>query len=190
MDGAFYFESDKHLSRLIDETSNVTRALDGTNHRITVASLLRLALPHVEKIELDNSPINENGYSRHMIYADPAGRFSIIAVKWMPGACTPVHGHNAWGCVGVVNGEIGCETYEHKNGGCPEGYEPEKELDVTDLVSTGKIIAGPGKVASVEPDPCGIHRIFNPTNAPATTLHIYGMNLSENPDGLNKWYER
>lgn len=189
MDGAFSFQSSTHLSRLVNETTNVTSKLDAKNHREMVACLLRLALPSVNMMPIDDTQYNENGYARHLIYADPAGRFSILALKWLPGACTPIHGHNAWGCVGVLEGEIGCETYAHKDGGCPEGYEPDAELDAAELISTGRILAGPGTVASVEPDPCGIHRIFNPTNSPAITLHIYGMNLAANPDGLNKWYK-
>lgn len=185
MDGAFCFKNGTHLSRLIDETSHVTRTLALDCHRQAVTSLLRLALPHVTLILNNETPMNENGYARHLIYADPAAKFSVVALRWLPSAATPIHGHNAWGCVGVLDGEIGCETYAHKPDMPCDNDNPYPDH----LVSTGKLLAGPGTVASVDPDPCGIHRIFNPTNAPALTLHIYGMNLAKNPDGLNKWYE-
>lgn len=184
MDGAFCFRNGTQLSKLINETGALATELDCSSHRPAVAALLRLALPHVNLMHSDNEPVNEHGYSRHMLHTDPDGKFSVLAIRWTPGACTPIHGHNAWGCVGVLEGEIGCETFDHKTD-CNQPCVDE----APELVSTGKLLAGPGTVATVDPDPCGIHRIFNPTNAPATTLHIYGMDLGERPDGLNKWYQ-
>jgi predicted metal-dependent enzyme (double-stranded beta helix superfamily) len=173
MDGAFCFKSGTHLSRLIDETGYITHELESGQHRQAVTSLI------------DETPTNENGYARQLIHADPAEKFSVLALRWLPGAATPIHGHHAWGCVGVVNGEIGCETYAHKPGVVCDSEHPHPD----DLVSTGKLLAGPGTVAGVDPDPCGIHRLFNPTNSPALTLHIYGMNFAKDPDGLNKYYQ-
>lgn len=184
MDGAFCFRNGTQLSKLISETGAVTRELDCCNHRPVVASLLRLALPHVNAMLPSDVQANEHGYSRQLLHTDPDGCFSVMVLRWMPGACTPIHGHNTWGCVGVLEGEIGCETFELKSCDSQEAV-PE----APSLVSTGKLLAGPGTVATVDPDPCGIHRIFNPTNASAATLHIYGMNLEDEPDGLNKWYQ-
>ncbi len=184
MDGAFCFRNGTQLSKLIDETETVTRELDYGAHRPAVASLLRLALPHVNTMPPAENAVNEHGYARQLLHSDPNGRFSVMVIRWTPGACTPIHGHNAWGCVGVLEGEVGCETFTHRK--CEqEPYVPE----ATCLTSTGKLLAGPGTVATVDPDPCGIHRLFNPTSAPATTLHIYGMNLEEKPNGLNKLYQ-
>ena len=184
MDGAFCFRSGTQLSKLINETGALTRELDCCSHRPAVAALLRLAIPHVNLMSDDGEPVNEHGYSRQMLHTDPDGKFSVLAIRWTPGACTPIHGHNAWGCVGVLEGEIGCETFALKTD-CNQPCVAE----APDLVSTGKLLAGPGTVATVDPDPCGIHRIFNPTASAATTLHIYGMDLDERPDGLNKWYQ-
>ena len=184
MDGAFCFKNGTQLSKLIDETSTLTRELDGTNHRAAVACLLRLALPHVNTMPPSENAVNEHGYARQILHSDPNGLFTVMALHWLPGACTPIHGHNAWGCVGVLEGEVGCETFNHRT--C-ETQECVPEAPC--LVSTGKLLAGPGTVATVDPDPCGIHRIFNPTQVPATTLHIYGMGLEKDPNALNKWYQ-
>lgn len=184
MDGAFCFRNGTQLSKLINETGALTRELDCCSHRPAVAALLRLAIPHVNLMQGDGEPVNEHGYSRQMLHTDPDGKFSVLAIRWTPGACTPIHGHNAWGCVGVLEGEIGCETFAHKTDCSLPGV-----AEAPDLVSTGKLLAGPGTVATVDPDPCGIHRIFNPTASAATTLHIYGMDLDERPEGLNKWYQ-
>lgn len=185
MDGAFCFKNGTQLSRLIDETSYIARALDPVCHRLAVASLMRISLPHINMIFAGDIAVNENGYAKQIVHVDPDSRFSVIAIKWMPGAATPVHGHNAWGCVGVLSGEIGCETFAHKH-----EDTPCDSAHADDLTLTGRLLAGPGTVATVDPDPCGIHRLFNPTGAEAMTLHIYGMNLALHPDGLNKWYPR
>lgn len=188
MDGAFCFKNGTYLSKVIDETTHITSALAPKHHRLAVTSLLRLSLPNLNLMLDPQCEINENGYGRQLIYADPANRFSVVALKWTPNACTPIHGHNAWGCVGVLSGEIGCETFDHKDPThCQEA--PEQNYTADDLISTGKYLAGAGTVASVDPDPCGIHKIFNPTREEAITVHVYGMNLAQNPDGLNKFYE-
>lgn len=184
MDGAFSFQQSTQLSRLIDEISYLTRRLDPHCHREATASLLRLALPHVSVIAPSEQTANERGYARDLVYADPEERFSVLVLRWLPGATTPIHGHNAWGCVGVISGEIACETYSLRN--------PDincENIGYADLLSTGQLLAGPGTVASVEPNPKGIHRLFNPANVPATTLHIYGMDLSGDPCCINIPYE-
>lgn len=188
MDGGFCFKNGTFLSKVINETTYITHSLSADCHRLAVTSLLRISLPNLNLVMDPSCEVNEHGYARQLIYADPCNHFSLMALRWMPGACTPIHGHNAWGCVGVLSGEIGCETYDHKDPSfCQE--KPEQDYTVEDLISTGKLLAGPGTVASVDPDPCGIHKIFNPTRDEAVTVHIYGMNLASNPDGLNKFYE-
>lgn len=175
MDGGFSFQRSTQLGKLIEEVTHVTQALDPACHRQAVASLLRLALPHVNVIPSPDAAICDGGYARDLIHVDPAGRFSVLVLSWAPDAATPVHGHNAWGCVGVMDGEIGCETYDCDSDCLSNGS----------VASSGRLLAGPGAVASVEPAPEGVHRLFNPTRAGATTLHIYGMDLSDDPCCIN-----
>ncbi|TNE65012.1 MAG: hypothetical protein EP335_06425 [Alphaproteobacteria bacterium] len=178
-DAIAYQAAHTELSRLIAETGALTCSVSNSVHRPAVECLLRYALPHIDGLDFSDTPVNDRGYARKVLYTHPEGHFSVLALKWMPGAETPIHGHNAWGCVGVIEGEIGCETYCCRDGGQCEG----------DLTSTGRILAGVGAVASVEPNPKGIHRLFNPTGKAAVTLHIYGMDLSENPTAVNVPYQ-
>lgn len=175
MDGTALFTGPQSLSRLISETDVMTRTVGAELCRSATESLMRLAIPYIDVEKLVDVPANERGYARKLLYTHPQGLFSVLALRWMPGACTPVHGHNAWGCVGVVDGEIGCETYK-------------TDCDCKTVESTGIIRAGKGAVASVDPNPCGIHRLFNPTDRISHTLHIYGMDLSENPFAINVPY--
>ncbi|WP_417450709.1 hypothetical protein [Kordiimonas sp.] len=175
MDGTQFFNGPQSLSRLICETDVMTRSVEAGLCRTATESLMRLALPYIDIETLVDVPANERGYARKLLYTHPQGLFSVLGLRWMPGACTPVHGHNAWGCVGVVDGEIGCETFKTDSSG-------------VHVESTGIIRAGKGAVASVDPNPSGIHRLFNPTERISHTLHIYGMDLAENPCAINVPY--
>src|SRR5207244_6547725 len=35
-------------------------------------------------------------YARHVVYGDPAGRFTILSLVWMPGQFSPPHAHQTW----------------------------------------------------------------------------------------------
>lgn len=85
MDGAFCFKNGTHLSKLIGETSTLTRELDGASHRAAVACLLRLALPHVNTMPPSENAVNEHGYARQILHADPDGLFTVMALRWLPG---------------------------------------------------------------------------------------------------------
>ncbi len=175
MDGNTALASSPSLMRLINEADILTHNVGTGLRKSAVESLMRLALPYIKLGNLNDTEVNARGYARKLLYSHPEGRFSVLALKWLPGACTPVHGHNAWGCVGVLDGEIGCETFA----ACDEPSLAK---------STGIINAKTGAVASVDPNPCGIHRLFNPTERISHTLHIYGMDLSENPCAINVPY--
>lgn len=167
---------DNELGRLIDEVSLITGMTTPAVQADTVPALVRLSLPHINPPVCCDTPVNGRGYARRVIYTDPAGRFSALIIRWKAGAETPIHGHHAWGAVGVLEGELVCETFAKGANGQP--------------LPTGKVTVGKGKIAAVKPDPEGIHRLSNPFKNDAVTLHIYGMDLSENPCAINVPYER
>jgi predicted metal-dependent enzyme (double-stranded beta helix superfamily) len=43
-------------------------------------------------------------YRQHILHVDPAGRFSVVALIWLPGHATPIHDHVAWCASGVLTG--------------------------------------------------------------------------------------
>ena len=49
-------------------------------------------------------------YARHLVYADPGDRFSILAIVWDRGQMSPIHAHHCWCAVGVYQGML-TETY-------------------------------------------------------------------------------
>lgn len=111
----------------------------------------------------------ESTYQRHVLYVDPEDRFTVLSLVWCPGQETPVHGHTAWGVVGVYAGHPGVENYSL-------GAE---------LVSTGNLTCQPGDVCHVQPGKQHPHRVFNDSNDIAITLHTYGKNLVSDPASIN-----
>ena len=46
-----------------------------------------------------------DGHRSHLLYSEPGGTFSIVALVWRPGQVTPIHDHVTWCVFGVVQGE-------------------------------------------------------------------------------------
>ena len=114
-------------------------------------------------------------YARHVLYADPLRRFTILALVWLPGQGTPVHGHTAWGAMGVYEGELTVTNYVLTSSGLPAlECHPGQSLN-----------AGPGVTAGVLPGLGDIHRITNDSARPAISIHIYGKDLLQDPASLN-----
>jgi predicted metal-dependent enzyme (double-stranded beta helix superfamily) len=110
-------------------------------------------------------------YRRHLLYGDPAGRFTILAVVWRPGQGTPVHGHTAWGAVGVYLGNPSVANYHLAPGG---GLELACEARCQ-----------PGDVACVQRGTTYPHRVFNDSDDLAITIHTYGRDLVRDPGAIN-----
>jgi predicted metal-dependent enzyme (double-stranded beta helix superfamily) len=114
-------------------------------------------------------------YRRHLLYADPAGQFSILAIVWQPGQHTPIHGHTAWGVVGVYEGNPYCEVFDTNT-----YKQPAINLD-----PLMKLRLKPGDLATVQPGIDDVHRIGNDGVARCITLHIYGRDLLARPGSIN-----
>jgi predicted metal-dependent enzyme (double-stranded beta helix superfamily) len=117
----------------------------------------------------------EDRYRKHRLYADPAGRFTLLALIWLPGQGTVVHGHTAWCSVGVYEGEPNVVTYD-----CQAKEDGTHAAD-----ETCNTRHGPGALCAVRPGLGDVHRIYNDTDATMITLHAYGCDLVEDPDAIN-----
>src|SRR5262249_34177585 len=91
-----------------------------------------LALP--ELLPPDERPL-EAGTCQRVLYRDPAGRYSLVALTWRPYASTPIHDHQAWGLAGVYHG---CER-ETRFGWCDRpGTTPGLRVDDVRDVTPGE----------------------------------------------------
>jgi predicted metal-dependent enzyme (double-stranded beta helix superfamily) len=114
-------------------------------------------------------------YLRHLLSADPDGRFTILALVWKPGQTTTIHGHSAWGAVGVYEGQPNVACYD-----CDEA-SGDKPVPV--LASDDRY--GPGATCCVQPGIEDAHRIYNATDEDVITLHVYGRDLLRDPESIN-----
>lgn len=104
---------------------------------------------------------SEEGYQRHLLHEDEAGRFSIGSFVWKPGQETPVHDHNGWSVLGVIEGELVSENFEADPAG---RLKPKSE-----------VILRPRATMWLTPAIGDIHRIVNrSTWATAISIHVYG----------------
>jgi predicted metal-dependent enzyme (double-stranded beta helix superfamily) len=118
---------------------------------------------------------SEDNYTRHLLYASPEGSCTVLALVWYPGQVTPIHGHTAWGAVGVYEGSPFCENYD----------TAPNENGAIQLRSKMKLCLHSGDLATVRPGIDDVHRIGNNTQRRAITVHVYGRDLVAEPTSLN-----
>ena len=114
-------------------------------------------------------------YARHLLYGDPAGRFSILSLVWDHGQESPIHGHHTWCAVGVYDGVLTETRFcEDAAGRAPVEIGSERR-------AAGSL--------SFDPPLASIHRIANWSGAIAISLHVYGAAADRISSGVNRIYE-
>ena len=154
------------LTLRIDETDDV---------KSIVASQLRSFLSARELLNQTQRQTNADHYQRHTLYRDEAGEFTVLALIWLPGQGTPVHGHMAWGAMGLYAGELNVTNYEiFGTRGGQMHLQQISEIDTRE-----------GDVSSVTGGINDIHRIRNTSCKPAISIHVYGMDVALESQSLN-----
>ena len=104
----------------------------------------------------------DGGYARHLLYADPKGRFSVVSLVWAGGQFTPVHAHYTWCAYAVRSGEL-VETAYAFDPGCGRAR----------VASCVARRPGDGcfGYAGLE----DIHRLGNAESRVAVSIHVYGV---------------
>src|SRR5262245_62011156 len=69
-----------------------------------VADALRRNMPRPNLLTAEEQAGDPRSYQSHLLYAEPDGTFSIVAVVWRPRQVTPIHDHITWCVVGVMQG--------------------------------------------------------------------------------------
>ncbi len=123
-----------------------------------------------------------DGYTRHLIYADPMARFSAMLLVWRPGQASPVHGHRTWCAYRVLQGSL---------------YERHYRWDEAAQMArpSGGVVREPGAVFSVPAGLGHIHSLGHPgraiergdgeTQDIAISLHLYGVEAAQIATGVN-----
>ncbi|HZZ13271.1 MAG TPA: cysteine dioxygenase family protein [Paraburkholderia sp.] len=105
-------------------------------------------------------------YRRHLLVADPHGRYAIAALVWLPGQASPVHAHHTWCGYAVLQGTLSETVFEWN--GAQHGAS-----------ATRTRARDAGAVSFVRGGRGGIHQLGNSSGAPAVSLHIYGVDGSQ-----------
>ena len=161
------------LRKLIDGTTAAALA-DGEVQPQDVLSAIRGSLVDLDLLAEEHRISKPDTYTRHLVYADPNGLFSILAIVWGPGQGSPVHGHHTWCAVGVYAGEITESHYRLS----PGDLHPIE-------VRTVRRTAGDSCFDSGRE---GIHRIVNRSDSIAISIHVYGVGEDKITTGVNRIY--
>jgi predicted metal-dependent enzyme (double-stranded beta helix superfamily) len=102
----------------------------------------------------------------------PNGSYSLQIFVWPPGSATRIHDHSSWGAFCCVVGSILEERYERADDGSVPDYARLKKL-------WGLEWRKENGISAVLPYERGIHRVGNPTQEPAISVHLYGPRLGE-----------
>ncbi len=141
-----------------------------------VADELDRHLPTSEVLEPEQRIGHPESYRSHLLYAEPGGAFSIVALVWRPGQVTPIHDHVTWCVFGVIQGE------EHE-----ELFELDEERGC--LIEAGAKTSGEGDVSGFAP-PGDIHRVRNVGDRTAISLHVYGTDVARIGSSVRRYYNQ
>lgn len=142
-----------------------------------VAGLLQPCLGRSEFLYPEQLDSCETDYRQHILHVEPDGSFSIVALVWLPGQCTPVHDHVSWCVVGVHLGQEHETVYELRGGDA----DPH-------LVAIGRGINPTQSVATLLP-PGDIHHVENGGTGVAVSLHIYGADIGVLGSSIRRRYK-
>jgi predicted metal-dependent enzyme (double-stranded beta helix superfamily) len=105
-------------------------------------------------------------YQQYLLYRDPLERFSVVSFVWGPGQRTPIHDHQVWGLVGLLEGAERCTGFHQVQGEIrPRG--PARLL-------------GPGEVERLSPAEGDIHLVENAhADRISLSIHVYGADIGK-----------
>ena len=105
-------------------------------------------------------------------YEDEDGAYSLKIFVWPSGTGTKIHDHSSWGVYRCAWGSVLEERYERLD----DGSRP----DHARLKKSWQLSWSPQDGAStVLPGEGGIHRVGNPGESTAISIHLYGPRVGE-----------
>ncbi|MDR6207165.1 cysteine dioxygenase [Paraburkholderia graminis] len=136
------------------------------SHSSFFARSMRIALAEAAADAGLLTPAQREGssenYRRHLLAADPHGRYAIAALVWQPHQASPVHAHHTWCGYAVIDGALSETVFEwNEREQCASAERTQARRQ--------------GAVSFVRGGRGSIHRLQNSSDAPAVSLHIYGV---------------
>jgi predicted metal-dependent enzyme (double-stranded beta helix superfamily) len=158
------------LGRMLADIADAARTPLAGRH-VRVAEALAPHLTDPDLLRGHDCPCNPQRYTRHLLHADAAGGYAVVAIAWVPGQMSPVHGHRTWCALGLHRGWL-AETFFTAAGGvaAPSACRQLR----------------PGELSHAAADPQAIHRLANLGTQEAISIHVYGVSYDRFGDGVNE----
>jgi predicted metal-dependent enzyme (double-stranded beta helix superfamily) len=148
------------IGMLASEISAACEAREGLPER--VRSALERAVSDPDLLDAGQRETRAGCYARHVIYADPLERFTILAIVWDAGQFSPPHAHDTWCAYAVYDNPLHETVYA-------AGQPGSKVKAVCTKVRNPGYSCFAG--AGLEQ----IHRLGNSGTMPAISIHVYGV---------------
>ncbi|HTI17119.1 MAG TPA: cysteine dioxygenase family protein [Trinickia sp.] len=154
------------LSEALDAAYCAAAGVAEPSHCAEFAHLIHVALAHAAGDDMLLTPQQRESsrecYRRHLLTADPLGRYAVVALVWGPGQMSPVHAHHTWCSYAVLSGELTETLYEwNETQGCATPARTR--------------VRTPGAVSYTPAGMTGIHRLGAAGPGTAVSLHVYGV---------------
>lgn len=117
-----------------------------------------------------------DSYARHLLWSDPRGRFTILALVWTTGQFSPVHAHNTWCAYAVRHGDLAETLFQI------DALSGRAIPLLTEIRHVGY-----GCFARAGFDQ--IHRLGNACLEPAISIHVYGVDSARVCSHVNRVLE-
>lgn len=105
-------------------------------------------------------------YQQYLLYLDTQSRFSIVSFVWGPNQTTPIHNHEVWGVVGVLQGAEISQRYQREHDHLIP-VDPADVLNETDI-------------DFFTPEQGDIHQVSNAfQDRVSISIHIYGADIGQ-----------
>ncbi len=141
------------------------------------ATLLARLVKDPDFVELQILPLLEEARDREIWYVARRheardGDYSLKIFVWPPGTGTNIHDHSSWGAYCCAIGPVLEERYERLDDGAVPGHARLKKV--------WQLWWSPEDGAStVLPGDGGIHRVGNPGDEVAISVHLYGPRMGD-----------
>lgn len=159
-------------------TSIIQRGEPAIETARMVAGALGTVLGESDLLLEEQQTATPECYCQHVLYADPEGAFSIVALVWLPGHRTCIHDHLSWCVVGVYQGAEESTLYRLIDNGVDEPH----------LVVTGQMLDHAGQTSYFVP-PGDIHEVANTSADKVISIHVYGMDVSVCGSSIRRRYD-
>ena len=167
------------LSELVSAIRVEVRAAAAAEERARrVAEALAPFLCRADLVPSAQLEPDPAGYRQHVLYVEPDGSFSVVALVWLPGQETSIHDHTSWCVVGT---HLGAEE--------ETVYRLDAGADRTVLLPIATTVHPAGAVTWVTP-PGDVHRVRNAATATAVSLHVYGVDVSLRGTSIRRTYDQ